>query len=179
MNQQLLTINKRKGFTLIELLVVMAIIATLAAFSTILFNNAKAKARDAKRKQDMRSLQAALFLYSRDHFGIYPSCPGAFTAGACILNDLRYNPSTDNLVPIYIQQMPIEPGLKSNTSGYGSLTFLRYHYLGTDNAGALECNEYDSCTNFSVTACIENTQDPTATNNTNCGGKAFSLTAPN
>ncbi|MBU1037025.1 type II secretion system GspH family protein [Patescibacteria group bacterium] len=55
--------NKKKGFTLIELLVVIAIIGLLSTLAVVSLSGARAKARDAKRTSDLRSIQSALELY--------------------------------------------------------------------------------------------------------------------
>jgi general secretion pathway protein G len=69
-------INKKvnKGFTLIELLLVIAIIGVLSSFLIANFIGAKARARDAQRKSDMRQIQAALELYRADQ-DTYPAAP--------------------------------------------------------------------------------------------------------
>lgn len=64
---------KQKGFTLIELLVVISIIGLLASVVLISLNNARKKARDAKRIADMHQLQTALDVYYTNNGGAYPS----------------------------------------------------------------------------------------------------------
>jgi len=56
-------ILNKKGFTLIELLVVIAIIGLLSTLAVVALNNARLKARDAKRIADIKQIQTALELY--------------------------------------------------------------------------------------------------------------------
>ncbi len=63
--------NNRKGFTLIELLVVIAIIGLLSTLAVVSLNNARAKARDARRVSDIKQIQTALELYYNDQ-SAYP-----------------------------------------------------------------------------------------------------------
>ncbi len=55
--------QQKKGFTLIELLVVIAIIGLLATLSVVALNNARERARDARRVSDIKQIQTALELY--------------------------------------------------------------------------------------------------------------------
>lgn len=90
---------KNKGFTLIELLIVLAIIGVLTSFLMANFIGAKARARDAQRKADLRQLQSAFELYRSDQ-GSYP------TTGqlpACGNNSLSANGT------VYLQKIPCDP----------------------------------------------------------------------
>src|SRR3989338_390733 len=71
-------LKQKRGFTLIELLVVISIISLLATLVVTALNNARAKARDAKRLADINQLQKALDLYY-DKYNTFPasaSCAG-------------------------------------------------------------------------------------------------------
>lgn len=51
--------NGKKGYTLLELLVVIGIIAVLIGFGTVSYSTAQKKARDAKRRADLKAIQNA------------------------------------------------------------------------------------------------------------------------
>ncbi len=55
--------NKSKGFTLIELLVVIAIIGLLATVVLVTLSSTRVRARDARRKIDIKQLSTAIQLY--------------------------------------------------------------------------------------------------------------------
>ncbi|NCN59039.1 hypothetical protein COW99_04910 [Candidatus Roizmanbacteria bacterium CG22_combo_CG10-13_8_21_14_all_38_20] len=69
-NQPKYNVHK-KGFTLIELLVVISIIGLLAATGLTSFTSAMVRARDARRRTDIKQISTALQLYY-DSYGTYP-----------------------------------------------------------------------------------------------------------
>jgi prepilin-type N-terminal cleavage/methylation domain-containing protein len=58
--------NKPKGFSLIELLVVIAIIALLSTMAGVSLNNARQKARDARRMGDAKAISSAIELFKTE-----------------------------------------------------------------------------------------------------------------
>lgn len=62
--------NFKKGFTLIELLVVISIISLLASVVLSSLNNARGKARDAFKREQLHQLSVAMALHF-DKFGYY------------------------------------------------------------------------------------------------------------
>jgi len=56
-------VKKSKSFTLVELLVVIFIIGVLAALIIANVSSTRVKARDAKRKADLKSIQTAIEMY--------------------------------------------------------------------------------------------------------------------
>jgi prepilin-type N-terminal cleavage/methylation domain-containing protein len=65
-------LQKQKGFTIVELLIVIVVIGILAALVLNTFGSVQAKARDAQRQTDVRSLATALEVYFNDR-GSYPA----------------------------------------------------------------------------------------------------------
>ena len=61
----------KQGFTLIELLVVISIIGILSTLAVVSLNDARGKARDAKRISDVKQVQTALEVFLADRNG-YP-----------------------------------------------------------------------------------------------------------
>lgn len=90
----------KKGFTLIELLVVLAIIGILAAMIIASLSGARARARDAQRKSDLRQIKSALEQYFQDHNQQYPSDLSELTSGT----------------PPYIKAVPTDPSTGASYS---------------------------------------------------------------
>lgn len=90
-----------RGFTLIELLVVIAIIGMLSSVVLASLNNARAKARDAKRTASIRQIQTALELYYDTN--------GRYVTSADVVLHTALAP----LVPTYISALPIDPNVNA------------------------------------------------------------------
>jgi prepilin-type N-terminal cleavage/methylation domain-containing protein len=108
----------QKGFTLIELLVVIAIIGLLASISMVSLNDARIKAKDAKRKADLAQVRLGLALYYDDHES-YPVC----NAG-----DIN-NPTID------CYENPLMPGSLEKELGSGPKPYMLDVPLDPKNQG--------------------------------------------
>lgn len=62
---------KKHGFTFIELLVVIAILGILTALGASNYMNSIKKARDGRRKGDLRTIKTALMMYRND-YDVFP-----------------------------------------------------------------------------------------------------------
>jgi len=94
--------KRSSGFTLIELLVVIAIIGLLASVVMVSLNNARTKARDARRQADIHQFILAFQLYEDDNNGNVPPCGGEASNGgysSCL---------TTSLAP-YMSALPKDP----------------------------------------------------------------------
>ena len=82
-----------KGFTLIELLVVIAIIGILAGIVLVGLSLARERARDARVKEELGNLRAAMELYYNDHKAYQDDSEGtnacASAGASTILADLN------------------------------------------------------------------------------------------
>ena len=124
--------RSEKGFTLIELLVVIAIIGMLSSVVLSSLNNARKKARDARRLGDLKQLQAALELYYSDNTA-YPES----TTQASVVTAL------DDLAPAYIASVPNDPLGGSYNYVYKSTDDGTFYCLGTafeGTAPSSSCN---------------------------------------
>lgn len=126
--------KRRNSFTLIELLVVIAVLAALVALLVPNYMEIRVKARDNKRKSDLRNIQKALELYKEAQMPV--TYPAALPAPSCTDNKL-VDPVSPGVV--YMQKVPMEP-LYNCANNY-------YYKLGTDT---LE---------YTLAACLENAND--------------------
>ncbi|MFH1427728.1 MAG: type II secretion system protein [Patescibacteria group bacterium] len=95
----------RQGFTLIEMLVVITIIGIISSFAVVSVNDARIKARDAKRQADIVQTHTALQVYF-DKNDQYPKC--SCSRSDCwetILDSAMFNESGKP----YITPLPIDP----------------------------------------------------------------------
>ena len=106
-------IRKKSGFTLVELLVVVAIIGLLAGLVTANVGSARAKARDAARQADLRSMQTAIELAVAST-GILPGLTNNGTGGGGTTflsnaNNVNQNQWIPSLAPNYLARVPTDP----------------------------------------------------------------------
>lgn len=136
-------IYKDKGFTLIELLVVISIIGFLATLAVVNINTSREKARNVKRRTDLKQIQTALELYY-DKNGNYPmtsadSAEGVWLEGRCAPSPFPgveskpdytgANAYIPDLAPTYIAALPSDPLANPNTGicyGYSSIDGKNY-----------------------------------------------------
>jgi len=125
---------RSRGFTLIELLVVIAIIGLLTAIGMAAFGQAKTKAQDTRRIDDMRELEKALALYATTYHK-YPvssattTLTGSDSVSTALLNAEVLPSIPQDPTPIH------EYTYRSDTTG--STYFLSF------------CLDTDSIPNFS------------------------------
>lgn len=118
-----------KGFTLIELLVVIAIIGLLSTLAVVSLNNARIKARDARRQSDLKQISTALELYQsqNDAYPTFGTCGtgviAADNTAAATASNLCNSAPIRDANNIYLQQVPTDP---SPSTGVGG-RFYRYH----------------------------------------------------
>lgn len=123
------SLTKQEAFTLIELLVVISIIGLLSSIILASINQARAKARDTQRVQDLVQIRNALGLYSIDNNGRFPSAGISTQTG-----DWPTNFKT--ALSRYISKVPIDP--VRNVTGPPKWQY--YVYMNCDNTNAVQIN---------------------------------------
>ena len=92
---------RHKGFTLIELLVVIGIIGILVGLSLVGMQNARADARDARRKTDLETIRSALEMCKSDRIDArYPPTGDVSPSSDLLCNGQTYlSPVPDDVLP--------------------------------------------------------------------------------
>lgn len=138
-------IRNKKGYTLIEMLVVVLVISALSGLVINIINtqNFYGKARDSQRAADLKRIQTALELYFSD-YRCYPASeqnnplnPCAGTGRWMKVDGGANDDLTPELVPDYIQILPIDPQDGGTNRGpCGSNQFFRYNYVTATDGSA-------------------------------------------
>ncbi len=91
----------QKGFTLIELLVVVAIIGVLASIALVSLSEARGKARDAKRKSDIKQISLAMEMIYDEEDEYFWTEPDA---------ENRIGLDSEMMFSPYLYPLPKDPG---------------------------------------------------------------------
>jgi prepilin-type N-terminal cleavage/methylation domain-containing protein len=141
---------KRRAFTLVELLVVIAIIGLLSSIAVVSMGGSRTKARDLKRKTDLKQLATAVELYFAKNDS-YPSTSNAWWSTCNGWVGLKgvsgANGWIPNLAPEFMGQLPLDPvrgtniGIMTGPSGAADVAQYCYIYRsnGTDYKIASHC----------------------------------------
>jgi type II secretion system protein G len=121
----------KRSFTIFELLVAIAVIGLLVSIVFVSLNEMKAKARDAKRKTDLKAIQTALKMYYNDN-NKYPTPGDGWEVG------YHYNEQgrsewlmLETALAPYLAQLPVDPRWPKNnpqTDDYRGQGYMYYDY---------------------------------------------------
>ena len=121
---------------MLELLVVIAIIGILAGTITVAVQNARVKARDARRAADMRQMITSMEQYKIAHAG-YPTGTGSIAsagAGVGLDDPTAINGTEEPFVPNYIGMLPVAPDpADGSCANSGAAGGNHYWYQVEDN----------------------------------------------
>ncbi len=97
--------KKNLGFTLIELLVIISIISLLSSITLSSLQDARAKARDARRLEDLRQINYAIQLYIQDN----GEAPSGRYKSTDINGGTAWDGNFEDELRKYIKKLPLDP----------------------------------------------------------------------
>ncbi len=160
--------SSKKGFTLIELMVSVAVVAIISSIGYVSYTSAQVNARDARRKQDLRSISTALELFKQASSNkLYPvSTTGVSLCCGATASDLSSEATTwiPSLTNTYISAMPMDPrsndGDPSTSGSYGYAYWSGPTGTGTGLTGGICTNASGGGGHYVLVTRLENTNDP-------------------
>jgi|SRR5579884_2142322 len=144
--------KQNRGFTIVELLIVIVVIGILALLVITTYSGIQAKARNAKRQSDVKSLQTQLEAFFSQN-GYYPSNTDMNTSSWLSTNmkSLDQNALIDPSNPTQSKTLATSPTAK------------QYSYAVTDSSGN-SCESNDTnCAKYTLTATYEGTVNGSST----------------
>ena len=149
----MISLKKRdQGFTIVELLIVIVVIGILALLVITTYGGIQAKARNAKRASDVKSLQTQIEAFFSQN-GYYPSRTdmNSSTWLSTNMKSLDQNALIDPSNATQSKTMVTAPAAKS------------YAYAVTDSSGNSCETDDTTCAKYTLTATYEGTVNGSAT----------------
>lgn len=158
--------QRQSGFTIVELLIVIIIIGILAGLVITQILGANAKARDTERKTDLESITNQLEAYYTKTGG-YPILATASTDGILnpawrTANEFATGDSSKSLLDPTSSTLigGTVPASPAATGPYTYIPLPAGCASPTDSTGAKLATSPTLCTSFTLTALLENKNDP-------------------
>ena len=131
----------KRGFTLIELLIVIAIIGILTALITTNLQGARSRARDTRRKSDLRAIEQSLRLYYNDNKRFPAGIAPNWLITGCNGTECSWGGPFTTGTTIYMSLLPTDPS-------YSTSNPKRYYYSSPSDDSML------------LATSLENASDP-------------------
>lgn len=121
-----MTAKRQYGFTFLELIIVIAIIGLLTTFFISTSSGSTKKARDARRKSDIKQYQNALEVFASKNNTLYPSqtAAGGVQASTTLCTNLTLTGCSED--PLNANNPAISYKYQTNGTGSGSVTGTQY-----------------------------------------------------
>jgi prepilin-type N-terminal cleavage/methylation domain-containing protein len=143
--------SSKKGFTLVELMITVAIIAIISAVGMVSYSQAQSLGKDAKRKQDLRSIAVALQLYYNSQN------PKTYPVSSNWIYSTATQPWIGALNTNFINQMPKDP-VNTGTTPWTSTGGFVYAYCADSTTCHSDCTGLNRPW-FILAARLDNTTD--------------------